>query len=652
MPKSKPAVLQMASYDIVTTWPSQARIGAVRFRMSKRLDVEIESVIARLLPVRADVLEAEQHFARELDHVHLCHLESARNLTHYVSLRAHDLRQLQNDLGRLGLSSLGRLESHTLATLDAVLAVLHKLAGKPWSGREIEETFGDFELGSSLLNRNASEALGGTVEDRRVRIMVTMPSEAATDPALIRDFLCRGMNIMRINCAHDGPEEWRRMVEHLRLAVGETGKSCKVAFDLAGPKLRTGPVSPGPGVIRWKPVRNELGQVTSEAMIAFCAPGEVPETNMIAIPVKGALFDHAQRGDVVELTATRGRERVLQVLDTDESTCVCTNDRTGYVVQGTRLRLLRGADVVCEDEVGTLPEVERALCLSVGDDLILTSGEITGKPAVQNDDEVVYQPAQIGCSLNEVFRDARPGERIFFDDGKIGGVIRAVRRDQDGQRLEIKITHAVNGTAKLRAGKGINLPDTRLRVSALTEKDREDLEFAAEHGDLVSLSFVRHPRDVAELIGALETLGAEHTGIILKIENRLAVEALPQLLLTGMKRQTIAVMVARGDLGVEIGFERMAEIQEEILWLCEAAHVPVIWATQVLESLAKRGLPSRAEVTDAAMAGRAECVMLNKGPHIALALDFLRDVLTRMKGHQTKKSALMRKLHVAETALQ
>jgi pyruvate kinase len=619
--------------------------------MSQRLDGEIESIIAELLPVRVDVLEAEQHFARELDHVHLCHLESARNLTHYVSLRAHDLRQLQIDLGRLGLSSLGRLESHTLATLDALLAVLHKLASKPWSGREIEETFGDFDLGSNLLARNANDALGGTAEDRRVRIMVTMPSEAATDPALIRDFLSRGMNIMRINCAHDGPEEWRRMVDHLRLAESETGKSCKIAFDLSGPKLRTGPVSPGPGVIRWKPVRNELGQVTSVAMIAFCGPGQVSETNMITIPVKGKLLDHAQPGDVVELTDTRGRERVLQVVDADESACICTNDRTGYVVQGTRLRLLRGEDVLCEDEVGALPEVERALCLSIGDDLILTSAEITGKPAVQNDDEVVYQPAQIGCSLPEVFRDARPGERIFFDDGKIGGVIRAVRRDQDGQRLEIKITHAINGTAKLRAAKGINLPDTRLRVSALTEKDRQDLEFAAEHGDLASLSFVRRPRDVAELIGALETLGAERTGIILKIENRLAVEALPQLLLTAMKRRTIAVMVARGDLGVEIGFERMAEIQEEILWLCEAAHVPVIWATQVLESLAKRGLPSRAEVTDAAMAGRAECVMLNKGPHIALALDFLRDVLTRMKGHQVKKAALMRKLHLAESAL-
>ena len=79
-------------------------------------------------------------------------------------------------------------------------------------------------------------------------------------------------------------------------------------------------------------------------------------------------------------------------------------------------------------------------------------------------------------------------------------------------------------------------------------------------------------------------------------------------------------MIARGDLAVEVGFERLAEVQEEILWLCEAAHVPVIWATQVLESVAQTGQPSRAEVTDAAMAERAECVMLNKGPHIGEAV--------------------------------
>ena len=360
---------------------------------------------------------------------------------------------------------------------------------------------------------------------------------------------------------------------------------------------------------------------------------------------------HVQRGDIVELTDTRGRERTLQVVDVDESSCVCANDRTGYVIQGTRLRLLRGNDVLCEDEVGILPEVEHSLSLSVDDDLLLTKAEEFGKPAVQNEDEVVYQPAQIGCSLSAVFADARPGERVFFDDGKIGGVIREVPRGNGERRLEVRITYAANGTAKLHAEKGINLPDTKLSISALTPKDRRDLEFASRHGDLISLSFVRRPEDVAELIHELDCLGAGDTGIVIKIENRPAVEALPQILLTAMRRPKIAVMVARGDLGVEIGFERMAEIQEEILWLCEAAHVPVIWATQVLESLAKRGLPSRAEVTDAAMSGRAECVMLNKGPHMLLALDFLCDVLARMKEHQTKKSALMRKLSVAEMAL-
>ena len=107
-------------------------------------------------------------------------------------------------------------------------------------------------------------------------------------------------------------------------------------------------------------------------------------------------------------------------------------------------------------------------------------------------------------------------------------------------------------------------------------------------------------------------------------------------------------MVARGDLAVEMGFERLAEVQEEILWLCEAAHVPVVWATQVLETMAQTGRPSRAEVTDAAMSGRAECVMLNKGPHVVEAVRFLDDVLRRMQRHQKKKRAMLRKLSISE----
>ena len=114
-----------------------------------------------------------------------------------------------------------------------------------------------------------------------------------------------------------------------------------------------------------------------------------------------------------------------------------------------------------------------------------------------------------------------------------------------------------------------------------------------------------------------------------------------------MRAERAGVMIARGDLAVESGFERLAEVQEEILWLCEAAHVPVIWATQVLETLAKTGMPTRAEVTDAAMAERAECVMLNKGPYITEAVQVLDDILRPDAGASFKKRPILGSLRVA-----
>jgi pyruvate kinase len=279
--------------------------------MSKNLDQEIESIIARLKPIRLDVLQAEEHFHDDLENVYLDNLQSARNLVHNLSLRRHDIRESQHDLGRLALSSLGRLESHVIATLDALLALLYRISGKDWPGRAIEETFDEFDSGSDLLEKHTIASLGEEPSGRNVRIMVTMPSEAANDPNLVHDFLNRGMNIMRIHCAHDSAEEWLRMVENLWAAQKEMGKPCKIAFDLAGPKLRTGPVSPSPGIIRWKPVRNDLGQVTSAAYIAFYSGSYPFEDESIPIPIKGRLFRHAQAGDIVEVTDTRGRERIF-----------------------------------------------------------------------------------------------------------------------------------------------------------------------------------------------------------------------------------------------------------------------------------------------------------------------------------------------------
>jgi pyruvate kinase len=127
--------------------------------------------------------------------------------------------------------------------------------------------------------------------------------------------------------------------------------------------------------------------------------------------------------------------------------------------------------------------------------------------------------------------------------------------------------------------------------------------------------------------------------IVLKIETPTAVENLPQLIVAAAVTRPVAVMIARGDLAVELGFARLSEIQEEMLWLCDAAHVPVIWATQVLDNLVADGRPSRAEATDAAMSQRAECVMLNKGPFLVEGVAFLKDILRRMDRHQAKKFA-------------
>jgi pyruvate kinase len=139
----------------------------------------------------------------------------------------------------------------------------------------------------------------------------------------------------------------------------------------------------------------------------------------------------------------------------------------------------------------------------------------------------------------------------------------------------------------------------------------------------------------------------QHIGVIVKIETQKGFKNLPWILLTAMQNYPIGVMIARGDLAIECGWVRMAELQEELMWFCEAAHIPVIWATQVLDRLIKTGLPSRAEITDAAMAQRAECVMLNKGPFILNGIKTLDSILRRMQQHQTKKYSKLRRLGVS-----
>ena len=227
------------------------------------------------------------------------------------------------------------------------------------------------------------------------------------------------------------------------------------------------------------------------------------------------------------------------------------------------------------------------------------------------------------------------------------------RRREDDRRhrsrrptseLHVRITSAAPRGSRLRAEKGINLPDTDLPAEAVSDADLPLLEVAAAHADMLGVSFLRHERDVDDVHRYLNRVRAERLGLILKIETNAAFTRLPEILLHAMRSPLVGVMIARGDLAVEVGYERLAEVQEEILWLCEAAHLPVIWATEVLDQLARTGQPSRAEITDAAMGQRAECVMLNKGPHVDDAIVVLDDILRRMSRHQRKKTPLLRPL--------
>jgi pyruvate kinase len=163
---------------------------------------------------------------------------SARNLLHYLALRRHDLRGLQGKLESLGLSTLEGAESRALQNVDAILGILQRLdAAAPWHGSASN-------AGRALLDAHTDTLFGPARTGRAVRIMVTMPVEAAREYTLVRNLVSAGMDCMRINCAHDDADVWDRMLHHLRRAAAESGRSCRAVMDLAGPKLRTCAVEP------------------------------------------------------------------------------------------------------------------------------------------------------------------------------------------------------------------------------------------------------------------------------------------------------------------------------------------------------------------------------------------------------------------------
>jgi len=610
----------------------------------------IQSLFDELMAIRKDMMAESARSRHRLAAIDGQHQESARNLLHYIALRSRDIRPLQLQLSALGLSSLGRAETHVLVAIDAVAEVLRSFLscsseGLPPPSERAE--FVDFALGERLLATHTERLLGPSAPERSVRIMVTMPSEAADNFSLVYNLLQQGMNCMRINCAHDDAAAWLRMIQYVKKAGHSLGRSCRIMMDLAGPKLRTGPLSSGPAVIRIQPQRDVYGRVIAPARIWLTPehdPTLPPSPAAGTLPVPIDWLSQLNTGELIKLTDARGAKRRWVVVENLHKGFWVEADKTSYIEAGTVLQKSVGnKDDGRKAVIGELPPTDNPIYLKEDDLLIVSREPVLGHPAVYSPDGRLLSPAIIGCTLPEVFAAVQAGEAIWFDDGKIGGIIEKV----ENQHIIVRITQASIHGHKLAADKGINLPDSHLHLSAMTAKDLEDLSFVAQYADIVALSFVNSASDVELLQQHLAQLSDKQPALVLKIETKRGFENLPDILLMAMRSPCCGVMIARGDLAVECGFERLAEVQEEILWICEAAHVPVIWATQVLETLAKKGIPSRAEITDAAMGNRAECVMLNKGPFVVNAVRVLDDILRRMQGHQSKKRPMLRELRMA-----
>src|SRR5690625_92276 len=449
--------------------------------------------------------------------------ESAENLSYYLALRQRDITQLQIDLIPWGLSSLGRLESKTLVTLDAVIATLYDVIDE-----EIEHTHPnpkEFDVGRRRLQKNTKKIFGKKPKNRTTRIMVTMPNEAIEDKEFIGDLIDEGMNVARINCAHNTEEEWIKMIENIQSEAKELNKDVRILMDIAGPKIRTD----------W-------------------------------------VYTHLSKPKVSK---------------------------------GDLIRITRDFD--------KLPS--------------------------ENDVNVTA-----GCDLDVIYEQIEVDQAVLFDEGEIESVVKEVAKDE----FILKVVKTKSKSVRVKAEKGMNFPNHSFKFDSLNHKDKNDINFACQHADIIGCSFVNDGEDIQLIQKEIEKNldeKASEMSLMAKIETVRAVRNLPEIIYTAASKNPFGIMIARGDLAAESGYIDLAGLQQEIMWISEAGDIPVVWATEVLDTLVNDGIPTRSEVTDAAEGTRADCVMLNKGDYIRDGVQMLNRIIERMEPLQYKKTPILGKLN-------
>ncbi len=602
----------------------------------------MESAWQEIDSIRDELLRARDEI--EPDHPRY---KSLLNFKQYLTLRSKDRTKLQETLSLLSLSSLGRSYAHVAGSIDTLYdQICSSLCRDELSAEEMA-SFHHLTIPEAigLSFKNSKALFGGKVSKKLSKqstaIMLTLPSHSVDNKGeLIHNLADSGINVFRINTAHDSQAIWKAMADVIATIneQREENNKIKIFADLAGPKIRTGKIRrlDLPVVIGSNKYEKDV-HIFSGKMITTRAETIDPQTRK-KIPARIAVGK--------KFFKKLHKESSFRVVDSNKKKALITISEIhdGYItgVINKRVYLNESAKLRHNHHQGSILNIEKQIDpirLFKGDLLVITERDMEGRSVLFDENKNVLKSALISCSFHGIISYIKIGAQVFIDDGKIG--LKVI--DKSDHSIICKVTFAkVNGKL-LKEEKGINFPDTYIKTAALTKRDRENMLAVIGFADHLSISFCQNAKDVRDLQKLLTQNGCDDIGIIAKIETKQAIANMPEILEQLLACKKSGVMIARGDLAIEVGFKNMGSIQEALLDICSAAHMPVIWATQVLENQMKTNLPSRAEVTDAAMGGRAECVMLNKGAFATDTIGILKHILHDMHSIFKKNRQLLKK---------
>ncbi len=548
--------------------------------------------------------------------------QSIQNLKAYIYLRSKDITTLQEELTNIGLSSLGRSQSCIISSINHDLIILSALLGLDTTQLEIEDIFLNFKQSQEIMREKAT-VFGKTDSSFKTKVMVTLPSLDKDTPSLIKELISAGTSILRINTAHDNFYAWKEMASIIKKENSLQQKDTKIYVDLAGPKNRTGKIIKHIQPFKIGSIDGKKVEIVPKILNNVQTKPQTNDNQYATLVVDDTFYANAYKSKSILIKDIhRGKKQSFKLMIENERLFAIV-DKKILILPDTTVKIKKH-DKIFKSNLYDFELQPEIIKLFREDKIIITPIEIEGCGNYEYEKNIYS--AIINCSNKEIFDYVQIGDVIFIDDGKIGCEV----TNHLSIGLECKIFLAKENGTVLKEEKGINFPNTDLKISAITQIDEKNFEDIVQFADIIGISFAQTKEDIKKLQNMLQAKNKSDITIVPKIETKLALQNLPEILEQLLESKNYALMIARGDLAIEVEFDNLPYIQEEIFNICEAAHVPVIYATQILEGKMKNNLPSRAEVIDAANAQRADCVMLNKGPFVVDTVISIKKILRQV----------------------